>query len=327
MAQIFLDRNKHAVLVVKETETVVEFVQHVAKSVGLLPISKDRFHREYTQSDGKTSVVDFAKKLHALAKSGVSVTPAARFALEQVICLTPTNQEAPMAIPTTLKSDKKAAPAKKATPPAKKTIAQAAAEEAQPLQKLSEQTPHAETASILDKIAENNKKLGAFSKPTVTTKETPVKSNEVELTEAEAIVASARAEAEKLIQEATAMVEEAKKKFAEKKALDDAKAEAKKITDKAKAEVAKLKASIAKLGGRSSRKPKAEGEKAVRDTEDITGKKIKLLVQPTVREGSAAGLRTETICGCKTVNEALEYEGVTPFYIKKLVAKGYLELV
>ena len=335
MAQLFIDSNRRTVLLYTENERHVEYIQHQAKTVQILSVDTQKFHRDFTVCESKTSPVEFAKTLHGLAKTGVTITPAARFALEQVICKPPTT-EANVPIPTKPKTEvAKKDPAKK--PVAEKKSAPAVNQDDK-LPKLSEvqpvdpgeaktAVPHAETQALFDKINKKNAALGAFTKK-AEEKEIEVKEEEVSMTEAEQIVAKAKAEAEKMLEEATKMVEEAKQKFAEKKALDDARAEAKKITDKAKAEVAKLKASIAKLGGKGPRKPKAEGdgEKRTRDTEDISDKKIRQLEEPTVREDSAAGAIIMAIWNSKTVAAALEYEGVVPSKIKSLVKKGLIEL-
>ena len=142
---------------------------------------------------------------------------------------------------------------------------------------------------------------------------------------------AAKAKAEQMVEEAKAALEEAKAKYEAKLAAEAAKAEAEKILAAAKKEVEKIKAQVAKLGGkRGTRKAKGEdtGEKATRaNYDEILPLKIRKVAEPTVRAGSAAGVRTEAIYNSKTVKEALEYEGVTPFYVMKLVNAGYIELV
>lgn len=323
---LFLNPQRHVLIFLRETDESVEFIQRTGSKIELKHAEKKKFYRDCALDKGDALVL--AAKFLSAAKTGVTITPAARFALQQVNRTT--TQEAQMAVPTTTPSKtaaKKAAPVKdtavnqddKLTPP--KTVAVAA--KAEPVSAIFKDTaldtskkaltPHEQLkkaeAAQHDQSAKNEKA------------EAPVSD----------IVAEAKAKAEKLISEAQAMLEEAKRKHEEKLAAETAKAEAEKILAAAKKEVEKIKAQVAKLGGkRSTRKAKGETTEASStraNYSEILDKKIKKLADPVIREGSAAGLRTEAIYNSKTVKEALEYQGVTPFYIVKLVNAGYIELV
>ena len=302
-AALFFDAHKHVALFIEESKTKVDYVQHIGKAVNLLSMDKAKFYREFTPGESKRSMDDLAKNLLGLSKTGVAITPAARFALEQVMCKqstfsTPiTPKEAPMAVPTSIsktKTKKEAAPAKKDAP------AKLSEMEATPSKVAQE--------AVSDIVADA--KAEAVSD----------------------IVADAKAEAARLVSEARAALDEAKKKAEEKKATESAKAEAAKILATAKAEVEKIKKAIKGLSGKKGvRAHKGESEeKAPRATrgsyEDISEMKIVQVNEPKVREGSVRGALALAVFECSTVAEALEYEGVNQGFIRKMVANGFIEL-
>lgn len=310
MANIYQDNQARIAIVTMATANNIDYVQHSGKKVDFYRVPTKDFNKFFHIIEGgKTSPVDAAKKLLALANSGVSITPEAKQELQGIIAKAPLT-EAPMAIPTSLpKSNGKADKPKGKPAP----------------QKLSE----------LPVAKNDDEKISKQSVAEVAPEPKPTRAPRAEKTEADTsdLVKQAQADADAMIAEAEAMLEEAKKKADEKKAGDAAKAEAKKIIEKAKAEVAKIKAAIAKLGKKGGRKAKTEGddgEKAPRARrtvdEGFLNKKIVQVNEPVVREGSASGERTLLIYKQKTVKKALEYEGVTPFYINKMVDKGFIEL-
>jgi vacuolar-type H+-ATPase subunit H len=306
MASLYQDTQARIAIVITANANFIDYVQHSGKKVDTYHVPTKDFNKFFHIIEGgKTGPVDAAKKLLALANSGVSITPEAKQELQGIVAKAPL-MEAPMAIPTSLpksngKTDK---PKGKPAP-----------------QKLSE-LPVAKNTD--DKIS----KLAPVAEATAPKAAHAPRAEKPEV-EASDLVKQAQADADAMIAEAEAMLEEAKKKADEKKAGDAAKAEAKKIIEKAKAEVAKIKAAIAKLGKKGGRKAKAEGdggERAPRDTEDISAKKIVQVEAPVVREGSARGELIATIYKCKTVKNALTYEGVRPQMIKQMVTKGYITL-
>ena len=323
MASIYQDTQARIAIVSRATANMIDYVQHSGKKVDFYSVPTKDFNKFFKPIEGgKTSPVDAAKKLLALATNGVSITPEAKQTLQGIVALTPLT-EAHMAIPTSLpksngKTDK---PKGKPAP-----------------QKLSELPVAKNTDDKISKLAPV-----AAPAPAAEPKPAPAPAAEKPEVEASDLVKQAQADADAMIAEAEAMLEEAKQKADEKKAGDAAKAEAKKIIEKAKAEVAKIKAAIAKLGEKGGRRAKAEGdvsekgerrakaegdvsEKASRDTEDISAKKIVQVEAPVVREGSARGELVAAIYKCKTVKNALTYDGVLPQMIKQMVAKGYISL-
>ena len=319
MPSIYSDNQARIAIVSEANANFITYIQHSGKKVDLYKVPTKDFNKFFKIVEGgKTGPVDAAKKLLALATNGVSITPEAKQELQGIVCKAPL-MEAPMAIPTTLsKNNGKAATAPKKAAP----------------QKLSEM-PVAKNTD--DKISKAPAPVAAAAPAPVASEPKAEKKAraprvEKDVIETSDLVKQAQAEADAMIAEATAALEEAKTKAEEKREAAAAKAEAQKIIDKAKAEVAKIKAQIKKLSIKRGRKAKGEdGEEAgprARRTvdEDFLNKKIVQVNEPVVREGSAASERTMLIYKQKTVKKALEYEGVTPFYINKLVDKGYIEL-
>ena len=312
---LFLSPQRHVLIVIRETDESVEFIQRTSNKIELKLAEKKKFYRDHKADKG--DALALAAKFLSAAKTGVTITPAARFALQQVNRTT--TQEAPMAVPTTT-------PKSKATP---KEKAKPAVNQDEKLAAPKTVTVAPKTVTVAPKTAEP---VSEIFKGTAldTTPKTEAAQNKAE-TPVSDLVTAAKAKAEQMVEEAKAALEEAKAKYEAKLAAEAAKAEAEKILAAAKKEVEKIKAQVAKLGGkRGTRKAKGEdtGEKATRaNYDEILPLKIRKVAEPTVRAGSAAGVRTEAIYNSKTVKEALEYEGVTPFYVMKLVNAGYIELV
>ena len=328
-AALFFDAHKHVALFIEESKTKVDYVQHIGKAVNLLSMDKAKFYREFTPGESKRSMGDLAKNLLGLSKTGVAITPAARFALEQVMCKqstfsTPTTpKEAPMAVPTSIsKTKKEAAPTKKEVAP--KAVVKAPKKDAPAKLSEMEATPSKVAQEAVSEMEATPSKVAqeAVSDIVADAKAEAVSD----------IVADAKAEAERLVSEARAALDEAKKKAEEKKATESAKAQAAKILAAAKAEVEKIKKAIKDLSGKKGvRAHKGEGEeKAPRATrgsyEDISEMKIVQVNEPKVREGSVRGALALAVFECSTVAEALEYEGVNQGFIRKMVANGFIEL-
>jgi hypothetical protein len=311
MPSIYQDNQARIAIVSEASANFITYIQHSGKKVDLYRVPTKDFNKFFKIVEGgKTGPVDAAKKLLALAVNGVGITPEAKQELQGIVAKAPL-MEAPMAIPTTLsKNNGKAATAPKKSAP----------------QKLSEM-PVAENPD--DKIS----KPAADTAPVV---ETPKKARapraEKVAVEISDLVKQAQADADAMIAEATAALEDAKQKAEEKREAAAARAEAQKIIDKAKVEVAKIKAQIKKLSTKRGRKANGNDdgesgtERAPRDTEDISDKKIVQVSEPVVREGSARGELILAVYKCKTVKKALEYEGVRPQMIKQMVTKGYISL-
>ena len=106
---LFSDKQNHIVLFVEAYKTKTDYVKHIGKSVQLLSMDNERFENEFTPTESKHSIASIAQNLLGLSKIGVTITPAARFALEQVFCKAPLNEEPAVAIPTAVtKKEKKA---------------------------------------------------------------------------------------------------------------------------------------------------------------------------------------------------------------------------
>ena len=299
-ASLFFDATKHVVRFISEGRTKTDYVQHVGKSVDLLSMETGKFQKTFSPGESKHKPSKIAENFLGLAKTGVSVTPAARFALEQVICKAPLNEEPIMAVPTNLKSKKAEKPAKAEKPVKRLTDLE------------TPDGPEIET-------------------PWDTT---PVESKKAPK-EVSQIVAEAKAAAETMIAEAKAMLEEAtakaQAKAQAKREEETAKAAAAKILAAAKKEVEKIKKAVKALSKSAGRRAASEdGEKAPRKPrapkQDISGMKIVKLNDPTGREGSSSYERKMAVYGEKTVEGALEYEGVNPGFILKMVADGFIEL-
>jgi hypothetical protein len=255
-----------------------------------------------------------------LSSNGVSITPAARFALEQVLHH-PNTSEATMTVPTTLKTSSKKPAAKTPAPKGTKKLSEMIEEEDKPIFEVK----NGKAVAIEPEIVSAEEPQRGDGDEDLSTKPSSVAE------EAAKIVADAQAEVAKQIAEMKALLEEAKQKAEEKKLLEKARADAKKITDAGKAELEKLKKMMKALAGgkvsHGAKKEKVEGEKKTRTKIDISGKKIKLIELPATRGESARGALIIAICQSKTVDEALEYEGSSNSLIMSLVNKGCIELV
>ena len=363
---VWLDRNRHCLLYLRETPEVVEFVQHVDRQVTLLRLDKNTFHHD-CKLEPTVSVASFVDTLLGTTRTGCVITPAARFALTQVHSTTTQKEGTMPKIPTKAPSAAKSAPKKvaaeqeplpfdtgkvvsggknpdpKASPVdpdngvhpvpggTVKTVPVAAA----PAKKAAPAPMPAKKAVTLEEVVDAEPETEEQTEREAKKAAAPARAEgESFLAQAQQIVAEATAQAAQMVEEAKALLEVAVKKTEEKRALDDARAESKKILDKAKAEVAKIKAAIAKLGGKPTRGKKAKsegeskprGERAVYDVEDFKGRTIKQLVEPVVRGESARGLLALAIYNSKTTDEALEFVGSTPSFIMKMVEKGQIEL-
>jgi len=311
VAYLYQDNQARIAIVSEASANFITYIQHSGKKVDLYRVPTKDFNKFFNIVEGgKTGPVDAAKKLLALAVNGVSITPEAKQELQGIVAKAPL-MEAPMAIPTTLsKNNGKAATAPKKSAPQKLSEMPVAEN---PDEKISK--PAADTAPVV----ETPKKARAPR----------VKKDVVEISD---LVKQAQAEADAMIADATAALEDAKQKAEEKREAAAAGAEAQKIIDKAKAEVAKIKAQIKKLSTKRGRKAKGEDgeesgtERAPRDTEDISGKRIVQVSEPVVRESSARGELIALIYKQKTVKKALTFEGVNPFMINQMVEKGYISL-
>ena len=363
---VWLDRNRHCLLYLRETPEVVEFVQHVDRQVTLLRLDKNTFHHD-CKLEPTVSVASFVDTLLGTTRTGCVITPAARFALTQVHSTTTQKEGTMPKIPTKAPSAAKSAPKKvaaeqeplpfdtakvvsggknpdpKASPVdpdngvhpvpggTVKTVPVAAA----PAKKAAPAPMPAKKAVTLEEVVDAEPETEEQTEREAKKAAAPARAEgESFLAQAQQIVAEATAQAAQMVEEAKALLEVAVKKTEEKRALDDARAESKKILDKAKAEVAKIKAAIAKLGGKPTRGKKAKsegeskprGERAVYDVEDFKGRTIKQLVEPVVRGESARGLLALAIYNSKTTDDALEFVGSTPSFIMKMVEKGQIEL-
>ena len=317
MASLYQDTQARIAIVTVANALTIEYIQHSGKKVDFYRVATKDFNKFFKPVDGgHSSPVDAAKKLLALATNGVSITPEAKQELQGIVAKAPLT-EARMAIPTTLpaknngKTDKpapkKGAPQKLSELPVKQN----------PDDKISKSAPVVAAPEPEAPRAEKKPRAPKAEKPEV---------------EPSDLVKQAQADADAMIKEAHDALEEAKQKAEEKREAAAAKAEAQKIIDKARAEVAKIKAQIKKLSAKRGRKAKSDDgeeggtERAPRDTEDISCKKIVQVNEPVVREGSARGELILAVFKCKTVKKALEYEGVRPQMIKQMVTKGYIEL-
>ena len=293
---VWLDRNRHCLLYLRETPEVVEFVQHVDRQVTLLRLDKNTFHHD-CKLEPTVSVASFVDTLLGTTRTGCVITPAARFALTQVHSTTTQKEGTMPKIPTKAPSAAKTAPKKvaaeqeplpfdtakvvsggknpdpKASPVdpdngvhpvpggTVKTVPVAAA----PAKKAAPVPVPAKKAVTLEEVVNAEPEAEEQTEQEAEPKKAaaPARAEgESFLAQAQQIVAEATAQAAQMVEEAKALLEVAVKKTEEKRALDDARADSKKILDKAKAEVAKIKAAIAKLGGKPTRgkKAKSEGE-------------------------------------------------------------------
>jgi len=322
MAALYADDSKHIILLVKETASKMEYVQHAGKNVSLLVMEKDKFLRSFSAITSKHTAQTIAQKYLDLAKTGVIITPAARHALQAT--LNTTSQEAPMAVPTTL--PKGNARDKKSAAPKITKLSELAADAAEA----------AETETAKPKRTAKPK-AEAVEKPK---RERKPKAEAAPWNESD-LVADATAEAERIVSEAKAKLAAAEEKHAAKQEQTAAKAAAKKIIEAAKKEAEKIKKQIAKLGGRRTAKseendeekpkrvskPRAAKAEAEEDGDDISKMKIVQVNEPRVKEGSAAGARALAVYKSKSVKSALQYEGVTVGLINKMVENGFIELV
>jgi len=334
---IYFNFNRKCVLLVNDAEGgKAEYVEFASRKIQLVATPSAKFHSDYKISTESKPAAELALSMLKLTSNGVSITPAARFALEQVTHH-PTTQEAPMAIPTTLKPISKKAPAKTA-PKGTKKLSEMIDEDEAPLFNVTpdghavSNTPEPAPQKAPQALKAAPRPVAAPALVEVTTEEPETSQDEPSTVAQQAaqIVADAQAEATQLIAEMKAMLEDAKRKAEEKKLLEKAKADAKKILDGAKAEVEKFKAQMKALisGAKAPRGKKADAEPKVRGEKvDMSGKKIKLIELPPTREGSARGALAIAVCESKTTDEALEYQGVNASFIQKLVDKGYIEVV
>jgi len=108
---VWLDRNRHCLLYLRETPEVVEFVQHVDRQVTLLRLDKNTFHHD-CKLEPTVSVASFVDTLLGTTRTGCVITPAARFALTQVHSTTTQKEGTMPKIPTKAPSAAKSAPKK-----------------------------------------------------------------------------------------------------------------------------------------------------------------------------------------------------------------------
>jgi len=322
---IYFNFNRKCVLLVADMESgKAEYIEFASRKIQIVAVASEKFHSDYKISTESKPAAELAQSMLKLSSNGVSITPAARFTLEQVLHH-PTTSEAPMAVPTTLKTSSKKPAAKAPAPKGTKKLSEMIEEGDKPIFEVK----NGKAVAIEPELKGID---AAFDEPKVAhaTTEVDTKPSSV-AEEAAKIVADAQAEVAKQIAEMKALLEEAKQKAEEKKLLEKARADAKKITDAGKAELEKLKKQMKALAGgkapRGAKKEKVEGEKKTRTKIDIAGKKIKLIELPVVRGESARGALITAICESKTVEEALDYEGATNSLIMRLVKKGNISLV
>ena len=326
MAALYLNFNRVCVLLVSNGDKV-DYIQYLKGKVQLLSMPADKFHTEFRLSTDARPPATIAQSMLNLANNGAAITPAVRLALEQVISQ-PHHTEADMAVPTTIKTSKKII-AKTDKPSKTKKLSEVIEENDTPLFNIV----GGRAVSNTPDVVEMNKLAAVITESSTAAAEQVTGSSELTMQEQAAqIVASAQEEASKALAEVRQMLEDAKRKAEEKKLLERARADAKKITDATKAEIEKLKKQIKALsGGKAARgSKKSDGEVAQKGTRtklDLSGKKIKLIEAPTTRENSARGALIAAVCECKTVDEAMEFEGVTYGFVQKLVDKGNIELV
>ena len=334
---LYYDPSRRIVLSINRSDNKVDFVQHLSGEVGLHSLDVEKFDKMHTKAENHKPLPEIAQALLDAGKHGIVITPAARFALTGII--NPNSQEANMPIPTAVKKEKKVATKKVKDEDLPLASAKVVAGPTAPtpagkalIESLKTPLPKKEESKPEVQKEESKPEVQTGPHHTMITVTAPLTDTQMK---AKQIVDTARVEAQKLLDDLNAKLEEAKKLTEDQKMLDDAKAEAQKIIQAAKKEGARIQAAIKALGKNkrgTKRTPKGEAKPKAEKSErkprvDVSGKKIKLINEPNVREGSERGARISAVVHCKTTDEALEYEGVNASLILKLVEAGYIELV
>jgi len=311
---VYLDSNRRVVIKTSQTGGQVNYVQHVSGTVDVHGISSEKFEGQYTAVVGGKPVSAVAENLLNSAKQGVTVTPAARFALQSCMQVQPppTTQEGSMPIPTKLKE---------------LPLATARVVSGNPKPKAKAEPLPEVTHSPLHRKGENEPpemQVITTHQEDVTTEESELVMTEVTFRDQGTILVPCEESPEDaIINKAKAQADEMLAKAKKALVIAQAQSEAAKILDAAKKECEKISATIAALAGKG-KAPDCEKQK--RPRVDITGKVIQLITEPPSRAGSARGELATAVCNCTTTDEALEFAGVTPSFILRLVSAGYIAL-